>query len=131
MVKKFNYNGLSEEALANMSLEDFARVAPARIRRALKRGLTPYQKRLLERIRAAKKKGETKPLKTHCRDMPIVPEMLGLTIMVHAGKEYVPVKVDAEKLGHYLGEFARTRKRVQHSAPGVGATRSSKFIPLK
>jgi small subunit ribosomal protein S19 len=131
MVKEFNYRGLSEETLMKMSLDEFAKIVTARMRRTLNRGLTPFQKRLLTRVKVAKKKGIMKPLKTHCRDMPIVPAMLGLTITVYNGKVYIPVQIDAEKLGHYLGEFARTRTRVQHSAPGVGATRSSKFIPLK
>lgn len=131
MAKKFSYRGMSEEDLEKMSLEEFAKVVPARMRRTLSRGLTNFQKRLLEKVKVAKARDVTKPIKTHCRDMPIVPQMMGLTIMVYNGKAYEPVSIDVEKLGHYLGEFARTRNRVQHSAPGVGATRSSKFIPLK
>ena len=131
MAKKFDYRGMDEATISGMNLDDFAKIVPARMRRTLKRGLTPFQKRLLEKVKLAKDKGITKPIKTHCRNMPIVPQMLGLTIMVHNGKEYKPVAIDVEKLGHYLGEFAGTRNRVAHSAPGVGATRSSKFIPLK
>ncbi len=128
---KFTYKGYSPEDLEKMSLKELIEILPARIRRTLRRGLTPAQQKLLEKIRKYKQKGINKPIRTHCRDMPILPEMFGLTIMVYNGKEFVPVKVTPEMIGHYLGEFALTRKRVVHGAPGVGATRSSKFVPLK
>ncbi len=131
MVKKFTYRGYTVEELQKISLEEFAKLVPARQRRSLLRGFTDAQKKLLEKIRKYKEKGITKPIKTHCRDMVIIPEMIGMTIMVYNGKEFIPVEITPEKLGHYLGEFAPTRKRVVHGAPGVGATRSSKYVPLK
>ena len=131
MAKKFHYRGIPEEKLLEMSQEEFAKIAPARIKRTLKRGFNPFQKRLLERVKLVKAKGDTKPIKTNCGNMPILPEMVGIIIKVHNGKEYVPVQITAERVGHYLGEFVLTRKRITHNAPGVGATRSSKFIPLK
>lgn len=131
MAKKFNYRGLTDEELEGMSVEEFAKVAGARVRRTLKRGLNPFQERLLEKVKEAKEKGLEKPIKTQCRDMIVVPPMIGLTIRVHNGKGFEPVKITTEKVGHYLGEFVLTRGKVKHSAPGVGATRSSKFIPLK
>ncbi|MEM3151636.1 MAG: ribosomal protein S19 family protein, partial [Candidatus Bathyarchaeia archaeon] len=76
-------------------------------------------------------KENSKPIKTHCRDMIILPEMVGLTILVHNGKEFVPVEIKPEMIGHYLGEFAITNKRVVHGAPGIGASRSSMYVPLK
>ena len=63
--------------------------------------------------------------------MIILPEMVGVKIGVYNGKEYTPVEVKPEMIGHRLGEFALTRKPVKHSSPGFGATRSSKFVPLK
>jgi len=131
MPREFRYRGYTVEELQRMDLSEFAKLLPARQRRSILRGLTPAQKKLLEKIRKYKERGINKPIKTHCRNMIILPEMVGLTIMVHNGKEYIPVEITPERIGHYLGEFALTRKRVQHSAPGVGATRSSKFIPLK
>ncbi len=56
---------------------------------------------------------------------------VGIKIGVYSGKEYVPLEIKPEMLGHRLGEFVMTRKQVKHSAPGFGATRSSKFVPLK
>ncbi|AFK23272.1 rpsS, small subunit ribosomal protein S19 [Pyrococcus sp. ST04] len=129
--KEFRYRGYTLEQLLNMSLEELAKLLPARQRRSLKRGLTPEQKKLLRKIRLAKKGKYKKPIRTHCRDMIVLPEMVGLTIYVHNGKEFVPVEIKPEMIGHYLGEFAPTRKRVQHGAPGIGATRSSMFVAVK
>lgn len=127
MVRVFTYKGKTLEELQKMSLEDFARLVPARERRSLlKRGLTEEQKKLLKNIKSKKKF-----IKTHVRDMIILPEMVGIKLGVHSGKEFVTVEIKPEMIGHRLGEFVLTRKRVQHSSPGVGATRSSKFVPLK
>lgn len=131
MARTYTYKGKTVEELKKLSLEEFIKLVPSRVRRSMKRGLNPYQKRLLEKIKKVKAQDIKKPLRTHVKDMPIVPAMLGLTINVYNGKEYVVVPIDVEKLGHFLGEFALTRKRIAHSAPGVGATRSSKFVPLK
>ena len=70
-------------------------------------------------------------MRTHCRDVPILPDFVGKKVAVHNGKEFVSVEIKPEMIGHYIGEFAMTRKAVAHSGPGVGATRSSKFMPLK
>ncbi len=129
MARIFKYKGYTLEELQKMSLEEFAKICKARIRRKLKRGFTEAEKKLLKKIR--KYKGTNKFIKTHCRDMIILPEMVGMTIGVHNGKEFVPVKITPEMIGHRLGEFAPTRKPVKHSAPGIGATRSSKFVAVK
>ncbi len=126
MAKIFTYRGFTVEELKKMSLEDYANIAGARVKRTLKRGLPPQHTKLLNRSRKA-----TAPIKTHCRDMIILPEFIGKTFMIHNGKEYVRVTIDQEMTGHYLGEFAMTRKRVAHSAPGMGATRASKYVSLK
>ncbi|MBR9681088.1 MAG: 30S ribosomal protein S19 [Candidatus Altiarchaeota archaeon] len=131
MAREYTYKGKTESELANLSMEEFIKLVPSRMRRTLKRGFTPYQKRLIERVNKVKEKDIKKPLRTQVKDMPILPQMIGLTIAVYNGKEYIPVIIDAEKLGHFLGEFVLTRRRIAHSAPGVGATRSSKFVPLK
>ena len=124
--KEFTLYGQDLAALQKMSIEEFAKLATARTRRSLKRGLTEQQKILLANIRR-----KPKTIKTHCRDMVILPEMVGLTIHIYNGKSFEPVLIRTEMLGHALGEFAYTRKKVQHSAPGIGATRSSAFIAVK
>jgi small subunit ribosomal protein S19 len=79
-------------------------------------------------LREGKYKGQ---LKTHVRDMIILPDMIGLSISVHNGKEFSPVHIRPEMIGHYIGEYAITNKRVQHGSPGVGSSRSSLYVPLK
>lgn len=134
MPKEFVYRGYTLSQLQNMSMDEFITILPSRQRRSLIRGLTPEQRTLLEKIRKVKeslRKGVNKPLKTHVRDIVILPEMVGVTIHVHNGKEFVPVEIKPEMIGHYLGEFAITNKPVKHGAPGIGASRSSMYVPLK
>jgi small subunit ribosomal protein S19 len=74
---------------------------------------------------------ENQVIRTHSRDFVVLPEMVGMTIEVYNGQEFNRFEIQPEMIGHYLGEFVQTRKRVEHSAPGVGATKSSKYVPLK
>ncbi|MEM0007268.1 MAG: 30S ribosomal protein S19 [Candidatus Bathyarchaeia archaeon] len=134
MPREFTYRGYTLEQLQSMSMDEFIMLLPARQRRSLHRGLSPEQRTLLENIRKAKeamRKGGNVTIKTHCRDMIILPEMVGLTIHVHNGKEFVPVEIKPDMIGHYLGEFAITNKPVKHGTPGIGASRSSMYVPLK
>jgi small subunit ribosomal protein S19 len=124
--KEFLYRGKNEEELKKMSIEEFGLLAPSRIRRSLKRGFTENQKALLKKLRSGKNNVET-----HSRDMVILPEMIGKTIKVHNGKSFEMVIINADMIGHLLGEFALTRKEIKHSAPGIGATRSSAAISVK
>jgi len=61
----------------------------------------------------------------------ILPEMMGKTVQLFNGREFVDIKIDEKKVGHYLGEFAITNQPVRHGRPGIGASRSSMYIPLK
>ncbi len=136
MPREFTYRGYTLEQLQQMSMDQFIQLLPSRMRRSLERGLTHAQLRLLEKVRkyrAMMERGEKpeKPLKTHARDMVILPEMVGLTIHVYNGKEFIPVEIKPEMIGHRLGEFAITNKPVKHGRAGVGATRSSMYVPLK
>ena len=131
MPKEFAYRGRTLEELQNLSIEELAELIPARIRRTLKRGLSLENKKLLEKIRKYRKLGVKKVIRTHRRDFPVLPEMVGMKVAVHDGKNFVEVEIKPEMIGHYLGEFAMTNKVVRHGSPGKGATRSSKYIPLK
>lgn len=126
MAKEFKWLGLKEEQIQKLDIKEFMKLVGARQRRSLKRGLTEQQKKLIARV----EKGE-KNIKTHCRDQIILPSMIGLMIKVYNGKEFVPVTINSEMVGHYLGEFVLTRKKVAHSAAGIGATRSSKAISAR
>ena len=134
MPKEFIYRGLTLDHLQSMSMDEFIDLLPSRQRRSLHRGLQPEQRILLEKVRLAReemRKGGGSPVKTHVRNMIILPEMVGLTIGIHNGKDFVQVEIKPDMIGHYLGEFAVTNKPVRHGTPGIGASRSSMYVPLK
>ena len=124
--KEFTFKGKTIEELKKLSMTELMQLLTARQRRSMKRGFTEQQKILLKKLRSSEKN-----IETHCRDMVILPEMVGVTIKVYQGKEFVPVAIEADMIGHCLGEFALTRKKVAHSAPGIGATRSSASLSVK
>lgn len=125
-IKQFSWKGISEEELKQLDLDKFIQLVGARPRRSLKRGFTPAQKALLKRIDSGDQN-----IKTHCRDMIILPKMIGKTISIYNGKEWQRLDIIPDMLGHYLGEFSLTRKSVTHSAAGIGATRSSKAVSAR
>ena len=125
--KEFTYRGYSLPELQDMPFDKFVELLPARARRTINRGLNDEQKTFVDKIRGKEKE----VLRTHRREIIILPDFVGRRIDVYNGKEFVRVDIKPEMIGHYLGEFALTRKPVKHSGPGVGATRSSKYMPLK
>jgi small subunit ribosomal protein S19 len=133
--KEFKYRGYTLEELQQMPLDNVIQLFPSRQRRSLKKGFLPRQKKVLEKIRKLKKEeqkgGRPQIIKTHCRDMIVLPEMVGMTFGIYNGKQFVEVQIQPEMIGCYFGEFAVTRQKVQHGDPGMGATRSSMFVPLK
>ncbi|XP_047444726.1 40S ribosomal protein S15 [Mugil cephalus] len=133
--RKFTYRGVDLDQLLDMSYEQLMQLYCARQRRRLNRGLRRKQQSLLKRLRKAKKEAPPmeKPevVKTHLRDMVILPEMVGSMVGVYNGKTFNQVEIKPEMCGHYLGEFSITYKPVKHGRPGIGATHSSRFIPLK
>jgi len=131
MAKEFTYRGKTVAELQKLDLKEFAKLVPARQRRTLTRGFTDAQKKLLKKVQAAKEGKYSKNLRTHCRGIVIIPDMIGLKILVHNGKTFMPVAIQEDMMGHCLGEFALTRQRVAHSAPGIGATRSSSALSVK
>jgi small subunit ribosomal protein S19 len=134
MPKEFKYRGYTLEGLQAMSMDEFIYLLPSRQRRSLLRGLTQEQRIFLENVRKVKEtiaQGEKTVVKTHVRSMVILPEMIGITVLVHNGKGFTAVEIEPEMIGHYLGEFAVTNKPVKHGTPGIGASRSSMYVPLK
>ncbi|MCD6428809.1 MAG: 30S ribosomal protein S19 [Desulfurococcales archaeon] len=146
--KRFRYRGKTLEELLNMPMDQLLQLLPARARRSLLRESdSKVQMRRLEmgikdspRMKLLKKvmkarellaQGKNVVIKTHVRDMIILPVMVGLTIAVYNGKEFVPVKITPEMIGHYLGEFAPTTRKVEHGEPGLKATRSTLFVAMK
>jgi len=131
-MKKDVWKGLEEEQVASLSFDDFLKKISSRNRRTLLRmKVNPQLKRFVEKVREIKKTNPTKMIKTHRREAIILPEWLGLSFGVYNGKQFKRVDITLNKIGMRLGDFSHTIGRVQHSGPGVGATRGSKFVPLK
>jgi small subunit ribosomal protein S19 len=124
--EEFTYHGFNAQSLKAMTLEELLPVMPSRARRKVLRGWTVSEDKLLADLR----KGNSR-IKTHVRDMIILPEMIGREIEIYNGKDFVKLLIQPEAVFHYLGEFALTRRKVAHGSAGIGATRSSKFVPLK
>ena len=133
--KEFTYRGYGVSELQAMPLwpseEDpsapsIITLLPSRARRSIARGISPEGEHAMNRIR-----NSTGVIRTHRRDLPILPEFVSRTISVHNGHKFIEIEIKAEMIGHYLGEFAPTRRNVTHSGPGVGATRSSSNVALK
>jgi small subunit ribosomal protein S19 len=126
--REFSYRGRSLEELRALSLADLAKILGARARRSIRRGFNDETSRFFERMSSTPTE---KTVRTHCRDALVLPAHVGRKVAIHNGKEFKEVEVRPEMIGHYYGEFALTRRFEKHSGPGVGATRSSKFMPLK
>ena len=133
---KFIYRGVDLDQLLHMSYEQLIQLYSAQQRQCLNRGLRLKQHSMLKRLRKSKKEAPPmeKPevVKTNLRDMIILPEMVGSMVGVYNGKTFNQVEIKPEMMiGHYLGEFSITYKPVKQGRPGMGATHSSRFIPLK
>jgi small subunit ribosomal protein S19 len=126
--REFTLRGLTLPQLRALSLEEFAKVASSRARRSIRRGFNAETTQFFERLESTPPE---KVVRTHCRDALVLPAHVGRRIAIHNGKEFKEIEVRPEMVGHYYGEFSLTRRFEKHSGPGVGATRSSKFMPLK
>ena len=124
--KIFKFKGKTLEELKAMSIKDFAQLVKARKRRSLLRGIDNKSPKILSKVESGKKK-----LRTHRRDVVVIPSLIGKTIEVYNGQKFIAVTVTEEMLGHYLGEFSQTRRVAQHKGVGVGATKSSKHMGTK
>lgn len=124
--EEFTYRGYTVAKLKKMKLEDLAQLMGARQRRKIKRAFRSEEEQLLEEVNTGKEE-----IKTHLRDAIVLPSMVGKKIGVHDGKGFEFIEIKPEMIGHYLGELVLTRKKVLHGAAGVGATRSSKYVPLR
>ena len=135
VVREFKFKGYLPEQLQALPIESLLPLLNSRQRRSLDKRvgkfMTDEKRKLREEIKRNKEGKSNDEIKTHIRDMIILPDMIGATIKVHNGKEFVPVNIRAEMVGHYVGEYSITNKRVQHGAPGVGSSRSSLYVPLK
>ena len=123
--KEFTYRGKTLEELQKMELKEFMILLPSRERRSLKRGLTEQEKILIAELK------NKDNVKTHCRDLIILPQIIGKKIRIHNGKSFEMIQIVPEMIGLRLGDLVLTRKSVSHSSPGIGATKSSSNVSVK
>jgi len=121
--KEFTYKGLTIEELQKLDVREFAKYLKSRQRRTVLRGFQKVEDFI---NRAREKQSKDKKIRTHQRDLVIVPQMIGMKISIYNGNTFVPVEVTGEMLGHKFGEFAPTRSKVKHSSAGVGATKGTR-----
>ena len=117
--KEFTYRGRSLADLQGMSIDELALLFNSDARRKIKRGFTAPEKNLLKKLEKRDK------VKTHEREMLVLPSMVGKTILVHNGKEYLPVLVQAEMIGNRFGCYSLTRKPVRHTSAGMGGDKAA------
>ncbi len=121
--KDKKYCGKSLEELKEMNIREVAALLPSRSRRSVLRNDNTHEKFI---ARCEKKLARNKRIKTHLRDLIILPKMVGMLIGIHNGKQYEQVEISLDMIGHRLGEFSQTRTRVKHTSAGVGATKGSR-----
>ncbi|MEK6847873.1 MAG: ribosomal protein S19 family protein [Nanoarchaeota archaeon] len=126
--KEFTYRGKTLEELKKLDVREFSKYLKSGARRT---ALRQFQQ--IENFvnRAKVKIDKNKQVRTHQRSLIIVPELVGMKINIHDGRNFFPVIITSDMLGHRLGEFAITRGKVKHSKAGIGATKGSKFKAKK
>jgi small subunit ribosomal protein S19 len=122
MAKEFTYRGKKLEELKALDTREFAKLVKSRTRRAILRQSAEIDNFVGKCVEC---KSRNKQIRTHLRDMIVIPKLIGYTINIHMGKQFLPIEIIPEMLGHRLGEFAVTRQKVKHGAAGIGATKSS------
>ncbi|MBN2881663.1 ribosomal protein S19 family protein [Candidatus Woesearchaeota archaeon] len=116
VVKIFKFHGKTADEVKNLSEDEFLKLIPSRSRRSILRGLSDEQQAFMRKLEKGKDN-----IETHLRDLVVVPKMIGKTIKIHNGKEFVPVLILPDHLGYFFGELALTRKKANHSKTGVGS----------
>jgi small subunit ribosomal protein S19 len=126
--KEFTYRGMAIEELKKLEVREFAKYTPAREKRSILRNFQKIED-FINRAKIKMEKG--KKIRTHLRDLVIVPEMVGMQVSVYNGHTFIPVIISGDMLGHRFGEFSLTRARIKHGSAGVGATKGSKHKAKK
>lgn len=121
--KEFTYRGKTIEELKSMDTREFAKFLPSRARRFVLRQFQEIENFISN---AKEKIAQDIKIKTHKRNLVVVPQMIGMKIYIHKGNAFIPVDITGEMLGHRLGEFAPTRTKVKHGSAGVGATKGTR-----
>ena len=121
--KELLYRGKKIDELKSMDVRESAKYLPATSKRYVLRNFN-----VIERFikRCNEKTSKNKRIKTHQRELVIVPQLVDLTVWVYNGKEFKQVEITGEMIGCRLGEFAMTRAITKHGSAGVGATKGSR-----
>ncbi|MEJ2267957.1 MAG: ribosomal protein S19 family protein [Nanoarchaeota archaeon] len=114
--KELMFKGKTAEELKTLDVREFAKLLRSRQRRTVLRNFQEHEN-FVKRVNAKILKGK-KSVKTHRRDLVIVPGLIGVRIQIYNGKDFIPIDITLEMLGHKLGEFAPTRARVRHVKDG-------------
>jgi small subunit ribosomal protein S19 len=130
MAERIAFKGMTPSQAALITHEQYLELICSRNRRSIKRNSMDYRK-LMGKVEKFKKNNVTKAVRTHLREAVILPSWIGVKFEVHDGKEFKQLVITANMLDHRLGEYAYSTKRVLHSAPGIRATRGSKFLAVK
>jgi small subunit ribosomal protein S19 len=126
--KAFTFRGKTIDELKTLDVREFAKYLKSRQRRAVLRQFQEVEDFV---SRAKKKIEKNKSIKTHKRNLVVVPQMIGMKIQIYNGKEFIPIEIQKEMLGHRFGEFSLTRTKVKHGGAGLGATKGSKTAKKK
>jgi len=126
--KEFTFRGMTIEELKKLEVREFAKFVPSRQRRTILRNFQKIEE-FVSRSKTKMERG--KKIKTHYRDIVIVPAMVGMNIQVYKGNGFTPFEITGEMLGHKLGEFSPTRTKIKHGSAGVGSTKGSKHKSKK
>lgn len=134
--RRFTYRGIDVEQLMDMPIEEFANLLDSKSRRRVRRGFSEQEKQFLldcehSKLEAAKTGERPSCVTTSCRRMIVLPQLVGCAVGVHNGREFVAFDIRPEMVGYRLADFSSARKTTSHGKPGIGATSSSKFVPLK
>jgi len=120
--KELFYRGKSLDFLKTLEVREVAKYLTSRSRRSILRNFQVIEN-FIKRCEA--KLVKKKKIRTHLRDVVIVPKLVGMTIGIYNGQKFNDINISHNMIGHRLGEFSLTRQKVQHGAPGIGATKSS------
>ncbi|PIU02942.1 MAG: 30S ribosomal protein S19 [Candidatus Diapherotrites archaeon CG09_land_8_20_14_0_10_32_12] len=131
MVREFSYKGYDLEQLKKLPIDQLKEIMPYGARRKINRGIK-LDKKMLRAIEANKAGNPPKNMvKTHSRDLLVMPDMVGLKLGIYNGKIFEQVEIKPEMIGCYIGDFVLSRKIVSHGKAGIGATKSSKNVAKK
>ena len=131
MVREFSYKGYDLEQLKKLPIDQLKEIMSYGARRKINRGIK-LDKKMLRAIEANKAGNPPKNMvKTHSRDLLVMPDMVGLKLGIYNGKIFEQVEIKPEMIGCYIGDFVLSRKIVSHGKAGIGATKSSKNVAKK